>query len=97
VQISTHFLLQKSGALLCLQTFLLKQKSIRDMFGIWDMPKPPPGQGNKGVLENLNNLKKKFSGEPVSDEDKIKRHNAELEVKKRAKAFQLKRARRNKL
>jgi len=72
------------------QTMLLKQAPVRKYFGIWDPPKPVPGQPQpEGLQEAATKLMKKVSGEATSDKQRIEQHNRAVETKKKAKAFQM--------
>ena len=66
------------------QTKLLMTKSVRDVFGIWDRPKPVPGQEAPSLSKQMETIFKKMKGEPASDQERMKQHNRELETKKRA-------------
>ena len=51
---------------------------------IWDHPKPIPGmQTDVGFQETMKKLVKQVQGEPTSESAKMKKHNEEIESKKR--------------
>lgn len=62
------------------QTALLKAVPVRKYFGIWEAPKPVPGQESQGLVTTVSNLVKKVQGEAVTDDQKIKQHNREVEA-----------------
>jgi YidC/Oxa1 family membrane protein insertase len=65
------------------QNLLLKQSSVQKFFGIWDMPKPVPGQNvPEDFTKSVQNIVKRMKGQPITEEQKIKQHNAEVEAKK---------------
>ena len=76
------------------QTGLLKADAVRKYFNIWDPPKPVPGMEPEGFTQAVGKLMKRIKGEATSDKQKMERHNQAVEVKKRARAFQM--TRRNK-
>lgn len=66
------------------QSVILRQPWVKQQLGIWDRPKPIPGQTvDVGFQETMNNLVKQVKGEPTTEADKIKKHNEEIETKKR--------------
>jgi len=69
------------------QSIILRNETVRTQFGIWDRPKPVPGQEgkDKGFQETMSNLVKQAKGEPTTDKEKIEMHNKEIETKKRIK------------
>ncbi|KAL7540110.1 hypothetical protein ACHAXR_009870 [Thalassiosira sp. AJA248-18] len=70
-----------------LQALLLKQPSVKKYFGIWDPPKPVPGQESKGILEEIKQLtetKKKEEPSALAA-DRIKAHNEIIEQQKMVK------------
>ena len=70
------------------QSIFLRNSFVKKQLGIWDRPKPVPGQNNDANLqETMNNLVKKVKGEPTTEAEKIKRHNEEVETKKRVQAL----------
>lgn len=72
------------------QTLVLKSPPVRKYFGIWDPPKPVPGSEPQNLMTSVTNLVKKVQGEAVTDEQKIKKHNQEVEAKQTS--FRLTRA-----
>jgi YidC/Oxa1 family membrane protein insertase len=64
------------------QTAILKNATVRSYFGIWDPPKPVPGTETPGLLTSVSNLVKTVQGEAVTDAQKIKKHNQEVEAQK---------------
>jgi YidC/Oxa1 family membrane protein insertase len=66
------------------QSVTLRNAWVKQQLGIWDRPKPIPGQASDaGFAETMNNLVKRARGEPTTDKEKIKRHNQEIETRKR--------------
>lgn len=66
------------------QSVTLRNDVVKKHLGIWDRPKPIPGQAaDKGFAETMENLVKQVRGEPTTDKEKMKRHNQEVETKKR--------------
>lgn len=60
-----------------LQAVVLKQPAVRSYFGIWDPPKPVPGNESKGIFEEIKKLtqgKKKEAPNATTD-DRVKAHN----------------------
>jgi YidC/Oxa1 family membrane protein insertase len=66
------------------QTALLKKPAVRKYFGIWDPPKPVPGQEPESLMDTLGKLTKKVQGQAVTEEEKIKKHNTTVDSKKNA-------------
>lgn len=66
------------------QTALLQQKHIRDALGIWERPKPIPGQEQPSIKEMMEKIAKSARGEASSEAQEIQRHNQAVETKKRA-------------
>ena len=70
------------------QTALLKQKSVRAYFGIWERPKPVPGASSSSAVPSLKEvmqrLIKKSRGEATSVQEEMERHNQAVETKKKA-------------
>jgi YidC/Oxa1 family membrane protein insertase len=64
------------------QTALLKAPPVRKYFGIWEPPKPVPGQEPQSLVTSVSNMVKKVQGEAVTDVEKIKQHNQEVEANK---------------
>lgn len=95
---NSPFIAQFDSAMLCYwsannlltlgQTALLKQKSVRDYFGIWERPKAVPGgqaaSSMPSVKEMMENLVKKSRGEATSVQEEMERHNQAVETKKNA-------------
>jgi YidC/Oxa1 family membrane protein insertase len=66
------------------QSVTLRNDLVKKQLGIWDRPKPVPGQAtDKGFVETMESLVKQVRGEPTTDKEKMKRHNQEIETKKR--------------
>jgi YidC/Oxa1 family membrane protein insertase len=66
------------------QSVALRNAWVKQQLGIWDRPKPIPGTASDaGFTETMNNLVKQVRGEPTTDKEKIKRHNQEIETRKR--------------
>ncbi|KAG7363577.1 60Kd inner membrane domain containing protein [Nitzschia inconspicua] len=67
-----------------IQSVALRNDFVKKQLGIWDRPKPIPGQAkDKGFAETMENLVKQVRGEPTTDKEKMKRRNQEIETKKR--------------
>jgi len=71
---------------------LLKTKVVRSYFGIWDPPKPIPGHEPESLSDAAEKLMKRIQGEATTEKQQIERHNQTVEVKKKAKAFQMMRS-----
>ena len=70
-----------------MQAWVLKQKAVRKYFGIWDPPKPVPGQETKSIFDEVKRLmdrKKKVEPNALSA-DRIKAHNEIIEQQKMVK------------
>lgn len=66
------------------QSMVLRNDTVKQHFGIWDRPKPMPGQKqDAGFQETMNNLVKQVKGEPTTEKEKIELHNKEIETRKR--------------
>ena len=66
------------------QSIILRNDTVKQYFGIWDRPKPMPGQTqDAGFHETMNKLVKQVKGEPTTDKEKIELHNKEIETRKR--------------
>ena len=66
------------------QSVVLRHPTVRKNLGIWDRPKPIPGmQTDVGFQETMKKLVKQVQGEPTTESAKIKKHNEEIESKKR--------------
>ena len=69
-----------------IQSVTLRNAWVKKQLGIWDRPKPVPGTANDaGFQETMTNLVKKVQGEPTTEAEKLKRHNDEIETRKRMK------------
>jgi len=70
-----------------MQTLLLKQPSVKQYFGIWDPPKPVPGQETKSIFDEVTNLiKQKKKEEPNAwAVDRVTAHNEIIEQQKMVK------------
>ena len=70
-----------------MQTLLLKQTSVKQYFGIWDPPKPVPGQETKSIFDEVTNLiKQKKKEEPNAwAVDRVTAHNEIIEQQKMVK------------
>lgn len=67
-----------------IQSVTLRNAWVKKQLGIWDRPKPIPGNNNDaGFQETMTNLVKKVQGEPTTEVEKIKRHNEEIDTRKR--------------
>lgn len=86
------------------QVMAFKQPAVKELFGIWELPKPVPGAGGGNAKEDLstalNNIVKRVQGEPTTETQKMKVHNEKIEDKRMAKdvlsSVQQPRKRRNK-
>jgi YidC/Oxa1 family membrane protein insertase len=82
-----------NSTLMFVQTALFQTKFVRDVFGIWALPKPVPGKAEpKGIVETVTDVVKKAQGEATTEPMKIERHNQEVEARKTS--FRLARERR---
>ena len=79
------------------QSMVLRNGTVKEAFGIWDRPKPVPGQENSaGFQETMEKLVKQVQGEPTTEKEKIERHNKEIDTRKRVQQVgKAARARRN--
>lgn len=75
------------------QTVLLQQPSVRGHLGIWERPKPVPGQEPESLKEATQKLMKTMRGEATTEAQDIARHNAKIDAKKQAQ--QIRHNRRN--
>jgi YidC/Oxa1 family membrane protein insertase len=67
-----------------IQSMALRNSFVKEQFGIWDRPKPMPGQAtDAGFQETMTKLVKQVKGEPTTEKEKIDRHNKEIETRKR--------------
>ena len=66
------------------QTAFLQQKPVRDALGIWERPKPVPGQETPSIKEFMQKIIKQSRGEAVSEKQEIQKHNQTVETKNRA-------------
>lgn len=71
------------------QTQILKTPAFRKYFGIWDPPKPVPGLETESLSEAAGKIIKTIQGEATSEKQQIQQHNKTVEVKKKARAFQM--------
>lgn len=69
------------------QTALLKQRHIRAALGIWEPPKPIPGQETPSLMEALSKVSNLARGKPSNEKEEMMRHNQAVETKKRAAAM----------
>jgi YidC/Oxa1 family membrane protein insertase len=69
------------------QAMALKQPMVKKYFGIWDPPKPVPGQPTANLFDELKNLttKKEKEAPNAWAEDRIKAHNDIIEQQKLVK------------
>lgn len=68
-----------------LQAMVLKQPAVKKYFGIWDPPKPVPGQDKVGsMIEEVKKMMQKKKEVPPNalDNDKVKAHNQIIEQQK---------------
>jgi len=66
------------------QSISLRNDRVKQQFGIWDRPKPIPGQStDAGFQETMTKLVKQVKGEPTTEKDKIEKHNKVVETRKR--------------
>jgi YidC/Oxa1 family membrane protein insertase len=72
-----------NNLLTCLQTVTLKAPAVRKQFGIWDPPKPVAGMDpdQDGLVASMTALVKRAQGKPITEADKIQKHNQEVEAK----------------
>ena len=67
------------------QMSLLNQKYVRRALGIWERPKPIPGQEVPSLMGAVQDLAKRISGQqPPSEAQIMERHNQTVETRKRA-------------
>ena len=66
------------------QTALLKSPAMRKYFGIWEPPKPVPGQEPESITEVMGNLAKRVKGEHMDDKSRMEANNQAIEAKKKA-------------
>jgi YidC/Oxa1 family membrane protein insertase len=76
------------------QTAILKAPAARSYFGIWDAPKPVPGQEPESLTKAAEKLVKTVRGQATTERQEIAKHNKTVDAKKRA--FQMVRASRTK-
>lgn len=68
------------------QTLLLKQGPVKKAFGIWDPPKPVPGQETRSIMEEVKRLMTKKEEETNAlAADRIKAHNEIVAQQKKVK------------
>jgi membrane protein insertase Oxa1/YidC/SpoIIIJ len=66
------------------QSVVLRNDFVKKQFGIWDRPKPLPGSASQaGFQETMTKLVKQVKGDPTTEKERIRRHNEEIEVKKK--------------
>mmetsp|Transcript_11718 Transcript_11718/g.23550 ORF Transcript_11718/g.23550 Transcript_11718/m.23550 type:complete len:425 (-) Transcript_11718:766-2040(-) len=69
-----------------LQAVLLKQPALKKAFGIWDSPKPIPGQEPKNIFDEVKNMMNKKEKETNAlAAERIKAHNEIVEQQKKVK------------
>lgn len=70
-----------------LQSIVLKQPAVRKTFGIWEPPKPVPGQETGSIFDEIKKLsQKKQEKEPNAwAADRVKAHNEIIEQQKMVK------------
>jgi len=69
-----------------LQSILLKQPIVKNAFGIWDPPKPIPGQEPKNIFDEVKNLMNKKEKETNAlAAERIKAHNEIVEQQKKVR------------
>lgn len=69
------------------QSLLLKQPAVKKYFGIWDPPKPVPGQESKGIFAELKKLTEKKVEKPPNalEADRVMAHNEIIAQQKMVK------------
>lgn len=67
------------------QTVFLQNKSVRKYLGIWEPPKPMPGQEVESFRDALVRLGKTIAGKNLSEEQKMAARNASMEARKKAR------------
>lgn len=81
-----------NSSFMMVQTILFQTSPVRRLFGIWEPPKPVPGQTTDvGITGSISNMVKRAQGEAVNEQEKIERHNQRVEAKK---SFRMARERR---
>jgi YidC/Oxa1 family membrane protein insertase len=73
-----------NNTLTLVQTALLKQRKVRDALGIWEPPKPIPGQETPSLMDSVQKIINLASGKVNDEKEEIMRHNQAIETKKRA-------------
>ena len=69
-----------------LQSIVLKQPFVKKAFGIWDPPKPIPGQEPKNIFDEVKNLMNKKEEETNAlAAERIKAHNEIVAQQKKVK------------
>lgn len=70
-----------------LQSIVLKQPFVKKAFGIWDPPKPIPGQEPKNIFDEVKNLMNKKEQETTNAlaAERIKAHNEIVAQQKKVK------------
>ena len=76
-----------NNTLTAVQTHLLMSKSVRETLGIWERPKPVPGEEVPSIFKEFENLTKRVQGKPVTDLERMKRHNQAIDTKNKAYAM----------
>merc|ERR1712032_1106449 len=70
------------------QVMAFKLPAVKKYFGIWELPKPVPGEGGNAkqdISTAFNNIVKQVQGKPTTETQKIKIHNEKIEDKRMAK------------
>jgi len=70
-----------------MQTIVLKQPAVKKYLGIWDPPKPVPGQETKSIFDEVKKLMNKDKKEEPNAwaADRVKAHNEIIEQQKMVK------------
>jgi len=66
------------------QTMFLKSPAVRQSMGIWEPPKPIPGQEAETLTDVVGNLAKRARGEATNDKQKMANHNKAVEARQKA-------------
>ena len=67
-----------------IQSVTLRNAWVKKQFGIWERPKPLPGANlDTGFTETIEKLTKQVRGEPTTEAEVMKKHNEEIDAKKR--------------
>ncbi len=68
------------------QTALFKQDAVKKAFGIWDPPKPVPGQEARSILDDIKKMVEKKQEETNAlAAERIREHNEIVERQKKVK------------